>query len=117
MVLTTWVACIIRAMNSLSNHRDLFRPSTVTEKLKLFHVLFDSSEINLDIALALLKVIHSDLVNERTRDRSDYKKYAGTIAKLRYHKADMLRQIVAAWKPGDVTTVKDPEWLSDGRIK
>lgn len=78
-------------------------------------MLFDSSEINTDLALALLKVIHRELGNEQTRDRSAYKRYAETIESLRYHKADMLKQIVDAWNGGKAG--KEPEWLSSGIIK
>lgn len=78
-------------------------------------MLFESSEIHTDLALALLKVIHRELGNEQTRDRSAYKRYAETIESLRYHKADMLKQIVDAWN--DSRTKKDPDWLSDGVIK
>jgi len=93
----------------------LFRRPSVTDKLNFFKMLFESSEINTDLALALLKVIHRELGNEQTRDRSAYKRYAETIESLRYHKADMLKQIVDAWN--DSRTKKDPDWLSDGVIK
>ncbi|GAB1471278.1 hypothetical protein MASR2M66_21560 [Chloroflexota bacterium] len=93
----------------------LFRRPSVTDKLNFFKMLFESSEIHTDLALALLKVIHRELGNEQTRDRSAYKRYAETIESLRYHKADMLKQIVDAWN--DSRTKKDPDWLSDGVIK
>ncbi len=92
----------------------LFRKPSVTDKLRLFTTLFESSEVNTDLAFALLKIIHRELGNEQTRDRSAYKQYAAIIETIRFHKADMLQQIVEAWNKGQS---KDPEWLTNGMIK
>jgi len=92
----------------------LFQKPSVTDKLKFFTNLFEASEVNADIALALLKVIHKELGNEQTRDRTAYKRYAETIETLRFHEAEMLQQIVDAWKNG---RAQDPEWLLNGTVK
>ena len=102
-------------MNSSTPLKELLRPTSTADKLNLFQLLFKSSEINTDLALALLKVIHRELVDDQARDRSLYKLYAETIANLRYREAAMLRQIVDAWHKG--RTIKDPEWIEDGKIK
>lgn len=102
-------------MNSTSLLGRFLRPPSVTDKLNLFRLLNESSEINSDLALALLKVIHQELGGEVNDDRSAYKTYAGTIETLRYHRAEMLKQVVEAWNRGKAT--RDPEWLSDGTIK
>lgn len=92
----------------------LFQKPSVTDKLKFFTNLFEASEVNADIALALLKVIHKELGNEQTRDRTAYKRYAETIEILRFHESEMLQQIVDAWKNG---RAQDPEWLLNGTVK
>lgn len=102
-------------MKPLSPLRNLLRTPSIVDRLNFFQRLFESNELNADLALALLKVIHRELGNEQTRDRSAYKRYAEKIETLRYHKADMLRNVVATWRQG--RTAKDPEWLSDGKIK
>jgi hypothetical protein len=98
-----------------SSHQDFFRTPSIADRLNLFQYLFDSGEIQADLALALLKVIHGELSNEQTRDRSVYRRYSFVVQALRYHKAGLLQQVVDAWnitrKP------KDPEWLANGRIK
>lgn len=102
-------------MNSSKPLKEFFRQPSVIDKLNFFQLLFESSEINTDLALALLKVIHRELGREQTRDRSAYKRYAETIETLRYHKSEMLKQVVDAWNAGKSS--KDPEWLSDGIIQ
>jgi len=92
----------------------LFQKPSVTDKLKFFTNLFEASEVNADIALALLKVIHKELGDEQTRDRTAYKRYAETIETLRFHESEMLQQIVDAWKNG---RAQDPEWLLNGTVK
>jgi hypothetical protein len=103
-------------MNSSSSlYKDFFRLPSTADKLNLFQQLFDSSEINSDLALALLKVIHRELSNEQSHERSAYKQYAEVIEALRYREADMLQRVVDAWNASRVS--KDPEWLSGGVIK
>ncbi len=89
--------------------KELFLDPTTIDKLNLFQQLFDASELDVDLALALLKIIHKDLSLERSRDRSAYKRYASTIEALRYHKADMLRQVVSAWKKNN--NAAPAEWF------
>lgn len=101
-------------MNTLSLYQHLFREPSPADKLKLFQTLFDSNEINPDLALALLKIVHSELSSEEG-DGPSYRQYAQIIEAVRYHKMDMLRHIVETWKAGK--PAKDPEWLTDGKIK
>lgn len=103
-------------MNSTPSYKLLFRTPSLLDSLDLFQKLFESDELNSDLALALLKVIHRELSNEQTRDRSAYKRYAEAIETLQYHKSEMLKQVVDAWNAGK--SAKDPEWLSsDGVIQ
>jgi hypothetical protein len=95
--------------------REFFRTPSITDKLNLFRALFDSQELNVDVALAMLKVIHRELGDEKTRDRSAYKRYAEVIESLRYHKAEMLQEVAEAWRKGRMA--KEPEWLAGGKMK
>lgn len=104
-------------MNSSSLYKDFFRPPSAVDKLNLFQLLFEASEINTDIALALLKVIHRELADSQPSDRSAYKRYAKAIETLRYYKTDMLSQIVDVWNKENNIISGDPEWLSHGKIK
>ena len=96
-------------------YKELFRTPSPVDKLNLFQVLFDASEINPDLALALLKIIHTELSKEKGSEHSAYRQYAKTIETLRYHKADILQHVVNSWKAGK--PVEDPEWLQNGTIK
>ena len=48
-------------MTISSNRKDLFRNSTIGDKLNLFQLLFDAKELSADLTLALLKIIHDEL--------------------------------------------------------
>jgi hypothetical protein len=102
-------------MADFSLLKEFFRTPSVNDKLNLFQVLLDAQEINVDIALAMLKVIHRELSIERMSDHLAYKRYAEVIELLRYHQPDALREVVNAWNADRI--VKDPEWLLNGVIK
>jgi len=102
-------------MTISSKYKELFRAASIAEKLALFERLLEGSELYVDLALALLKAIHKQLSLDKTRDRLDYKRYAETIALLRYHRADMLQEVINAWK--DENPENEAEWLSGGVIK
>ncbi|MDP1548100.1 MAG: hypothetical protein Q8L87_18975 [Anaerolineales bacterium] len=102
-------------MADLSLLKEFFRTPSVNDKLNLFQVLLAAQEINVDIALAMLKVIHKELSLERVSDCSAYKRYAEVVEALRYHQSDVLREVVNAWNADRIA--KDPEWLSDGVVK
>ena len=102
-------------MTISSRYKDLFRAASIVEKLSLFQQLLEGSELYVDLALALLKAIHKQLSVDTTRDHLDYKRYAETIELLRYHRADMLKEVIDAWKAENPS--EEVEWLSDGVIK
>lgn len=102
-------------MNSSSFYRKFFSPPATADKLKLFQRLFEENEVETNLMLALLKTIHRELANKRSSEQSIYKHYAEVIETLRYHKAEMLHQIVDAWN--EDRTPQNPEWMSDGLIK
>ncbi len=103
-------------MTISSNYRELFRAASIVEKLALFQRLLEASELYIDLALALLKAIHKQLSLEKSNDHIDYKRYAETIELLRYHRADMLKEVIDAWK-AENPSEEHVEWLSDGVIK
>lgn len=106
-------------MNSSSINKNFFRPPTPADKLNLFQLLLESNQINPDLALALLKVIHGELSREQNTELSAYKLYAEVIEVLRFNKSDLLQHIVDIWNAGRGmnSEANDPEWLSDGVIK
>jgi hypothetical protein len=98
-----------------SSHKDLFRNSTTDDKLTLFQLLLDKKELTVDLTLALLKIIHSELKSDQYRDRSVYKRYAEAIESLRYHMMDMLQQVVDAWKKRQSAFTMPEEWFPDDK--
>jgi hypothetical protein len=97
-------------MSISSRYKELFHTSTISDKLTLFQLLFDTKELTVDLTLALLKVIHKELSIHQTRDRSGYKRYAEAIESLRYHMSDVLRQVIHAWKTEQGIT--PAEWFA-----
>ena len=102
-------------MTISSNYRELFRAASIVEKLALFQSMLEASELYVDLALALLKAIHKQLSLEKSSNHIEYKRYAETIELLRYHRADMLKEVIDAWKAEN--PLAEVEWLSDGVIK
>ena len=98
-----------------SNHKDLFRNSTTDDKLTFFQLLLDKKELTVDLTLALLKIIHSELKSDQYRDRSVYKRYAEAIESLRYHMMDMLQQVVDAWKNRQSVSTTPADWFPDDK--
>lgn len=109
--------CIIKTPMTPLPLRDFFRPSTPSDRLNFIQQLLESNQLNLFLALALLKVIHHELIVVQTPDRSVYKKYARVIEAFRYKKAELLNQVADAWKTDNASPEQDPEWLSRGVIK
>ncbi len=102
-------------MTISSNYRELFRAASNVEKLTLFQNLLEGSELYIDLALALLKAIHKQLSLDTSSDPGEYKRYAETIELLRYYRADMLKEVIDAWKAENPS--EEVEWLSEGVIK
>lgn len=100
-------------MSISSNHRDLFRNSTIADKLNLFQLLFDTKALTTDLTLALLKIIHDDLNNHQKPDRTVFRRYAGMVASLHYQIPDMLQQVVEGWKTHQDTL--PAEWFDENK--
>lgn len=97
------------------NYKELFRAAAEVDKLTLFQTLLDASELNAELALALLKTVHRHLSSGKPQTHLDYKRYAETIAALRFQRADLLKDVIDAWSM--TKQAKEIEWLSDGVIK
>lgn len=98
-------------MTISSTRKDLFRNSTIGDKLNLFQFLFDAQELTADLTLALLKVIHEDLNNHQKPDRTVFRRYAELVASLRYHVPEMFQQVLDGWKAPQ--SAMPEEWFSD----
>jgi len=85
-------------MTISSDRKELFRHSTIGDKLNLFQLLFETSGLTSDLALALLKIIHDELNNHQKPDRTVFRRYAGLVASLRYHVPDLFQQVLTDWK-------------------
>lgn len=75
-------------------------------------MLFEGSELNHDLALALLKVIHKELGNSPAAEGSVYKQYAGMIQLLQYYQPEMLQKVVNTWKMKNSSA--PDEWFDHG---
>ncbi len=96
---------------SSRSYKKLFRAPTTEDKLSLFQSLLDTREdMTVDLALALLKIIHQELSSDQGRDHSVYKQYAKGIESLRFRIPGALQQVVSAWKMQKVTS--PPEWFT-----
>ena len=98
-------------MTISSNRKDLFRNSTIGDKLNLFQLLFDAKELSVDLTLALLKIIHDELNNHQKPDRTVFRRYAEMVASLRYHVPDLFQQVVDDWKTN--TSGISADWFDE----
>ena len=102
-------------MTISSTRKDLFRNSTIGDKLNLFQFLFDARELTADLTLALLKVIHEDLNNHQKPDRTVFRRYAELVASLRYHVPEMFQQVLDGWKAPQ--SAMPEEWFADNAVQ
>ena len=66
--------------------------------------------MTVDVALALLKMIHQELSADEADDRSVYKRYAEEIEALRFRAPAALQQVVNTWNLQKAT--EPPEWFT-----
>jgi hypothetical protein len=100
-----------------SKHKDLFRTPDTEDKLTLFHLLLNANEMNKDLSLALLKIIHGELKRNTQTNRSVYKRYAEAIETLRYRMLDTLQWVAASWKNHEAKSTPPLEWFPDDSPK
>lgn len=88
----------------------LFQHPAALDRLNFLQLLFEGSELNHELALALLKVVHKELGNPPRANGSVYKQYAEMIQLLQHYQPEMLQQVVDAWKSKDSSALD--EWFS-----
>ncbi len=99
-----------------SDYQNLFRTATTAEKLALFETLMErGEELTADLALALLKSIHQELISNQNINYLTYKHYAGIIAVMRHQQSDMLAKVVDAWNAGK--TIKEIDQLFTDEVE
>ena len=92
-------------MSISSSHQDLFHQPSAAEKISFVRSLMDSHELNADVALALLKSIHTELAQPQPhgQNRSLYASYARMMTSLQHEMPDVHQHVVENWQaPGRV---------------
>lgn len=90
-------------MSISSSHQDLFHQPNAAEKISFVRSLMDSHELNADVALALLKSIHTELAQPQAEKRSLYASYARMMTSLQHEMPDVHQHVVDNWQaPGRV---------------
>jgi hypothetical protein len=101
-------------MSISSNHQNLFHQSSAAEKISLVRSLMDTGDLNADIAMALLKSIHSELAQPQGEDHSLYASYAHVMASLQHQMPDVHQHVVTNWQavrsvaPEEVSLEEEP---------
>lgn len=98
-------------MDDTINQRDLFRQTSIKDKLKLFQQLLEARTLTPEAALALLNTIHRDLNAYHKADRVIFRQYAEAISSLKFYLPDTLQQVVDGWKASQPQTPE--EWLAE----
>jgi len=97
----------------------LFRTPATEDKLNLVQLLLDVQELTVNLSLSLLKIIHREIINNQNQkhNHSLFKRYAEAIESLRYHNAELLQLVVAAWKFHQSPSTATPaEWFPDDQL-
>ena len=100
-------------MSTSSNRKELFRNSTIEDKLNLFQLLLDTKTLTAGMAFALLKVIHDELSDQQGPDGTSTKRYALSFASLRYYVPEIFQQVTEGWKFHKSPT--SAEWLDENK--
>ncbi|MCC7118713.1 MAG: hypothetical protein IT310_09325 [Anaerolineales bacterium] len=101
-------------MLNSSSYQKLFRAATAEEKLLLFRSLLEAKEeLTVDLALALLKIVHEELSAGQMKDRAVYKRYAEEIEALRASSPVALQQVTTNWQL--LKTTIPPDWFTYGQ--
>jgi hypothetical protein len=84
-------------MSISSSYQDIFRPSSAAEKISFVQSLIETGDLNVDLAVALLKSIHSELAQPPGSHHSRYASYARLMASLRHEMPEVYEHVVANW--------------------
>lgn len=97
----------------------MFRTPATEDKLNLVQLLLNVHELSVNLSFSLLKIIHRELINNQNQNHNHslFKRYAEAIESLRYHNADMLQLVVAAWKfHRSPSTATPAEWFPNDQL-
>ena len=85
-------------MSISSSHQDLFHQPSAAEKISFVRSLMETGQLNADVALALLKSIHTELAQPQEKNHSLYASYARVMASLQHKMPDVHQHVVANWQ-------------------
>ncbi len=85
-------------MSIYSSHHDLFHQPSTAEKISFVRSLLETGDLNADVAMALLKSIHSELAQPRGKNHSLYASYARMMASLQHEMPDVHQHVVTNWQ-------------------
>jgi len=85
-------------MSLSSSHQDLFHQPSPAEKISFVRSLIEAGDLNPDVAMALVKSIHSELAQPQGQDHSLYASYAHLMASLQHEMPDVHQHVVTNWQ-------------------
>ena len=85
-------------MSMSSTHQDLFHQPSAAEKISFVRSLMETGDLHADVAVALLKSIHTELADPQGQDHSSYASYARMIASLQHKMPDVHQHVLANWQ-------------------
>jgi len=100
-------------MTSLSSHQDLFQQASAAEKISLVQSLMETGELDANVAMALLKSIHSELAQPQGHDHALYANYARLMASLNHKMPDVHQHVVANWRAPQRAQLQPEEDLEE----
>src|SRR5689334_20037834 len=103
----------VKQMTSSSNHQDLFHQASAAEKISLVQSLMETGELNANVAMALLKSIHSELAQPQGNDPSLYANYARLMASLNHKMPDVHQHVVTNWRVPQRSHLQPEEGLGE----
>ena len=96
-------------MSISSSHHDLFHQPSPAEKISFVRSLIETGDLNADVAMALLKSIHSELAQPQGQDHSLYASYARLMASLQHDMPDVHQHVVTNWQAPQPVRIEPEE--------
>src|ERR1044071_4899209 len=108
-------------MSISSSHQELFRQPSAAEKISFVRSLMETGDLHADVAMALLKSIHTELTDPQGQDHSSYASYARMMASLQHKMPDVHQHVVENWQASRREQVQPEEGFfeteADGEAK
>lgn len=83
---------------NMIDRKDLFRSSSLYEKLDHLQALLEKNELTAPSALAILKVIHDELSLREVPDRAGLRRYAFLLAAFEHAQPELFHQVAEDWQ-------------------